>query len=79
MQSLYEHVPKTILPEEYGGDAGPMQNIILKWEIKFLEYRDYFLEDEKYGVDESRRIEKDNKTANVLVGLKGSFRKLEID
>lgn len=27
METLYEHIPKEILPTEYGGDAGPIQAI----------------------------------------------------
>jgi len=27
MKSLYDYVPREILPTEYGGDAGPIQNI----------------------------------------------------
>lgn len=27
INTLYEHVPKEILPSEYGGDAGPIQDI----------------------------------------------------
>ena len=79
MDSLYQHVPKNILPEEYGGEAGPMSEIIKLWEAKFLEYRNYFVEDDRFGIDESKRTEKDNKTANALQSMKGSFRKLEID
>lgn len=25
---MYKYIPKSILPEEYGGDAGPTQNLI---------------------------------------------------
>ena len=79
MDSLYKHVPKNILPEEYGGDAGPISEIIKNWTAKFLEYRNYFIEDDTFGIDESKRTDKNNKTANDLQSMKGSFRKLEID
>lgn len=68
-----------MLPAEYGGDAGPVQDIIDHWEKKILEYRDYFLEDEsKYGTEEKKRIGKP-KNAESLFGIDGSFRKLEVD
>jgi hypothetical protein len=30
MESLYNSIPKRLLPKEYGGDAGPIQDIIGK-------------------------------------------------
>lgn len=43
-----------------------------------MKYRDYFLEDEKLGVDETKRVGK-KQTSDSLFGLEGSFRKLDID
>lgn len=40
--------------------------------------RDWLLEDEKYGVDESKRPGK-AKTSADLFGIEGSFRKLNVD
>lgn len=61
MESLYEHIPKEILPEEYGGDAGPISDITKRWEEKFLEYREYFVEDDKFERIESEVL-KENKS-----------------
>lgn len=79
MEALYEHIPKSMLPSEYGGEAGPIQDIVDHWEKKIIEYRDYFLEDEaKYGTEERKRPGKPQ-NAESLFGTDGSFRKLEVD
>lgn len=68
-----------MLPAEYGGDAGTLQDIIDNWEKKINDYRDFFLEDEKnFGTDERKRPGKP-RTAKNLFGIVGSFRKLEVD
>lgn len=79
MEALYKHIPKEMLPSEYGGDAGPIQDIVDYWEKKILSYRDYFMEEElKYGTDERKRVGKP-KNEESLFGIDGSFRKLEVD
>lgn len=78
LESLYKHVPRRLLPQEYGGEAGPIQNIIDYWEQKIIAYRDYFLEEDQYGTDEKKRPGRP-KNAETLFGVEGSFRKLEVD
>lgn len=79
MEALYQHIPKQMLPTEYGGEAGPIQDIIDTWEKKIISYRDYFLEEEKnYGTDEKKRVGRP-KNAESLFGTDGSFRKLDVD
>lgn len=78
MEALYKHIPKSILPSEYGGEAGPIQNIIDEWEKKLISYRDFFLEEVNYRNDERKRPGKP-KNAESLFGIDGSFRKLNVD
>lgn len=78
MESLYEHVPRKLLPSEYGGEAGPFQDIIDVWEKKILAYRDYLKEEELYGTDEKKR-RGPPKNAEALFGIDGSFRQLNVD
>ncbi|XP_055372812.1 uncharacterized protein LOC129606495 [Condylostylus longicornis] len=58
IESLYENIPKKYLPVEYGGENGTIPDIIDYWERKFIEYRDYFNEEENYGSNEKLRIAK---------------------
>jgi hypothetical protein len=44
-----------------------------------LEFNDYFLQDEKNGVDEKKRVHGQRKTKMELFGMEGSFRQLSVD
>jgi hypothetical protein len=54
-ETITDHIAKKALPLEYGGDSGPLEAIIKFWEKKLVDYRDYFIDDEKYRTDESKR------------------------
>lgn len=43
-----------------------------------MEYRSYLLEDDRWKVDETKRIIENN-TAKELLGIQGSFKALEVD
>lgn len=71
MESLYRVIPRRLMPLEYGGEAGPIQDIIDEWEKKILSFRQYFQEDEEqFGVDERLR-EGTSKNAESLFGIEG--------
>ncbi|XP_063607482.1 alpha-tocopherol transfer protein-like isoform X2 [Penaeus indicus] len=78
LESLHKEVPKEILPAEYGGTNGTVEDIKNYWLQRVDARRDWLLEDEKYGVDESKRPGK-AKTSADLFGIEGSFRKLNVD
>lgn len=62
------------------GEAGSLDSIINKWEKRIISYRDYYKEEEKFGVDENRRMNASgNKAADKLFGVSGSFRQLNVD
>jgi hypothetical protein len=66
------------MPQEYGGDAGPLQQIIEDWEQKILSYRQYFQEDEEqFGVDELKRIGASSCCAESLFGAEGTFNRFD--
>jgi hypothetical protein len=71
-------VPKKLLPFEYGGEAGTIDDNIKIWEEKLLANRDFFKEQEQYGVDESKRKIK-LKSYQEIFGTEGSFRTLDFD
>ncbi|EAA43295.4 AGAP012165-PA, partial [Anopheles gambiae str. PEST] len=78
LEKLYQHIPKRLLPKEYGGEGDSLKDITANWEKKILSYREYFLEEDQYGTDERKRVGK-AKTADSLFGMEGSFRRLEVD
>lgn len=51
LESLHQIVDKDILPEEYGGTDGKLEDLINFWNEKLLSKRDWFLDDEKYTAD----------------------------
>ncbi|KAI8427673.1 hypothetical protein MSG28_002137 [Choristoneura fumiferana] len=77
-EALYKHVPKEILPTEYGGNGGSLKEIVDDWIKKIESYYDWLDEDLQYGTDESKRPGKP-KTAEDMFGAEGSFRQLQID
>lgn len=69
---------QSILPQEYAGDNPPLNYISDQWAQKVMSYRDWFLEDDAYRCDESRRPLA-TKAYDQELGMEGSFRKLLID
>ncbi|XP_053972501.1 alpha-tocopherol transfer protein-like [Hylaeus volcanicus] len=78
IKTLYKYIPREILPEEYGGDAGPIQAIHDVWVKKLEEYGPWFKEQESVKANEDLRPGKP-KTHDDLFGIDGSFRQLTID
>ncbi|XP_014487809.1 PREDICTED: uncharacterized protein LOC106751434 [Dinoponera quadriceps] len=79
IKSAEKFFPVEALPNEMGGKAGPMNDLIDN-HIKLLEeFRPWFLQDEGIGrVNESLRVGK-FEAADDMLGVDGSFKKLEID
>ncbi|EAT39958.1 AAEL008281-PA [Aedes aegypti] len=89
LDSLHNHFPKNVLPEEYGGTLGPIQTFVDEWELKLKANRDYLLklsdlrdinanQDLKSSAPQARTVL--SPTNNLtFFGLDGSFRKLELD
>ncbi|XP_023953080.1 alpha-tocopherol transfer protein-like [Bicyclus anynana] len=76
--ALYQHIPKHLLPAEYGGEGGSIKEIADYWKAKRRQYSSWLEEDMKYKTDESKRPGKP-KTAESMFGIEGSFRQLEFD
>ncbi|KAG5672154.1 hypothetical protein PVAND_002307 [Polypedilum vanderplanki] len=79
LESLYKVIPKKVLPAEYGGEAGTLDEITAKWEKKIFANRQFLIDQTTlYGVDEKKRIGRP-KNPESLFGIEGSFRQLEFD
>ncbi|XP_014473927.1 PREDICTED: alpha-tocopherol transfer protein-like [Dinoponera quadriceps] len=79
IKSAEEFFPIEALPNEMGGKAGPIKDLVDD-HIKLLEeFRPWFQQDERISqVNESLRVGK-FKAADDLFGVDGSFKKLELD
>lgn len=75
---LYKYVPQDMLPEEYGGKAGSMNDLNEAWLKKLGEYADWFAEQENVKANEDLRPGKPT-NYDELFGIDGSFRQLAID
>ncbi|XP_064640509.1 alpha-tocopherol transfer protein-like [Lineus longissimus] len=53
-ESLHRVVPRELLPEEYGGEAGPLQKLIDDWKDHMMSNADEFDMLEKLDFDESK-------------------------
>lgn len=78
IEKLYENVPRKLLPAEYGGEAGTIEQILEPWITKMYDYEEYFKDEVNYGTDEKKRPGKP-KDEESIFGISGSFKKLDID
>lgn len=79
LESLYKVIPKSLMPLEYGGEVGSLESITNSWEKRIVSYRDYYKEEESFGVDEAKRIAKKSTDKFADSSMTGSFRKLNVD
>ncbi|XP_037813914.1 alpha-tocopherol transfer protein-like [Lucilia sericata] len=75
---LEKNIPKKYLPTYLGGDNGVREQLIKDFDQKWLEYKDYFKQNENYGTEELLRPGKPI-DFDSMYGLGGSFRKLDVD
>lgn len=79
MDTFWEHVPKSMMPEDYGGSAGKMQDLIDAAYKKLKLYPEFFKEEEETKrVDEKLRPGKPQ-TESDLFGTDGNFKQLQFD
>ncbi|XP_047537939.1 alpha-tocopherol transfer protein-like [Vanessa atalanta] len=78
VKDLYKYVPQEMLPKEYGGQCGTMDELQERWTEKLIEYRDWFKLQDALIANESLRPGKPT-NYDELFGIDGSFRQLAID
>ncbi|CAH0402858.1 unnamed protein product [Chilo suppressalis] len=78
LNSLYKYVPQDMLPEEYGGYIGSLDEINKAWYEKLVEYGPWFKAQESVKANEALRPGKPT-NYDELFGIEGSFRQLSID
>lgn len=71
-------VSKAMLPEEYGGTAGKIDEITEKTYAEVLQSAAFFVEEETRRVNEKLRPGKP-KTESDLFGTDGNFKQLSFD
>ncbi|XP_044260173.1 alpha-tocopherol transfer protein-like [Tribolium madens] len=78
LESLFRFVPRELLPEEFGGTAGKVNEHMEKWIEASKREKAWFEKEEGVKADESKRPGKPT-CHEELFGLEGSFKQLAID
>ncbi|VVC98504.1 unnamed protein product [Leptidea sinapis] len=78
INELTKYIPKEMIPEEYGGDGGSLDDINDAWRKKLEEYTAWFKSEESVKANEALRPGKPT-NYDELFGIDGSFRQLTID
>ncbi|XP_041979853.1 alpha-tocopherol transfer protein-like [Aricia agestis] len=73
---LLQHLPKEIVPVEYGGTGKSIPEILEYWAQKVTQHRAWLEEEMRYGTDESKR---QGSMPGAALADQGSFRTLDID
>lgn len=71
-------VPKTMMPNEYGGSAGKVDEVTDKLYAELQQNAAFFVEEETRRVNEKLRPGKP-KTESDLFGTEGNFKQLSFD
>ncbi|XP_028158141.1 alpha-tocopherol transfer protein-like [Ostrinia nubilalis] len=79
--TLYKDIPQDLLPEEYGGKAGSIDQLKKYWIKRIEAKREWFLtHDQRWVVDESLRPSScQDERADKVRDCPGSFRSLALD
>ncbi|KAF5293984.1 hypothetical protein FQR65_LT10955 [Abscondita terminalis] len=76
LHGIQQHFPSSVMPTEYGGEAGPFGDLCAQFKATVESYREWIIDDEQYlCIEEKRQPKHDIDSFSV----DGSFRKLEID
>eukprot|EP00090_Calanus_glacialis_P005758 TRINITY_DN14460_c0_g1_i1.p1 TRINITY_DN14460_c0_g1~~TRINITY_DN14460_c0_g1_i1.p1 ORF type:complete len:328 (-),score=102.47 TRINITY_DN14460_c0_g1_i1:46-993(-) len=78
MSKMQEDLGLDILPKEYGGTNGTVEELTSFWMEEMEKNRDWLMEQTKFKTDEAKRPGKPKLHSDIF-GIEGSFRKLEID
>lgn len=79
LEKLFKHIPRRIFPEDFGGDGPSITAIMNDWKRKFKEYENHFLDDEKFGTDETKRPKGSKAKLIREAEMVGTFKQLSID
>merc|ERR1719295_360771 len=76
LEQLHEDIGVELLPKEYGGTNGTLEELKDYWKQQVEDNRDWLIQQTTYKTDESKRPGKPKLHSDIF-GIEGSFRKLE--
>lgn len=65
-ETLFDFIPRNILPNEIGGSAGPIADVRAVWMDKLVQHRDYLMNDETWQLIPQQDNNNDNASGGVL-------------
>lgn len=78
LETLYERVPKHLLPQDYGGNSESILILHEKYKALMNDSVDFFKYQDTQLVNESKRPGKPKNIGDIF-GVEGTFKKLEVD
>lgn len=78
-KSIYNHIPRELLPKDYGGDDLSLEEMTEAWRKELLDNREFFLDQSKRRSDESKRLKGSGTNPKDRFSTPGSFKSLTID
>jgi len=78
LSKMQEDLGLDILPKEYGGTNGTVEELTAFWKAEIEQNKAWLMEQTKFKTDEAKRPGKPKLHSDIF-GIEGSFRKLEID
>ncbi|KAL1454022.1 hypothetical protein WDU94_010317 [Cyamophila willieti] len=81
LESLYQHVDRSCLPSDLGGEGESVADLTVAWKAKVESYAQWYKEQESVQTDLDKVVAKEDRlTLNGdSFGTEGSFRQLKID
>ncbi|CAH1108276.1 unnamed protein product [Psylliodes chrysocephalus] len=76
-EELFEHVPKEILPKDYGGEERSVDELNELWKLKLERYQPRYEQLQKLKVNEVLRPEP--LVNSDFLGYYGNFKKIDVD
>uniref|UniRef100_A0A1B0AC41 CRAL-TRIO domain-containing protein n=1 Tax=Glossina pallidipes TaxID=7398 RepID=A0A1B0AC41_GLOPL len=64
--TFYEHVPKDMMPFEYGGKAGKLCDLRELWQQRLKEQRSYLMDPEYWAIDNSKLTEGSPSASSIV-------------
>lgn len=74
IEELFEHIPASVLPEEWGGEEESIDIIVRKWRNRVDESREFLR-----SINEICATAPASIPDSDIYGTVGAFRKLDID
>ncbi|KAH8289356.1 hypothetical protein KR054_004188 [Drosophila jambulina] len=78
-ETPFRHFPRSMLPEEYGGEAGKMADLKAQWMQLLKEQRDYLMDAHNWQINKLKKGSRGKSNDPAAAQISQNLRSLEID